>query len=181
MIEVFVRGNATDVKGLVEFGVEAQERFRFVEKPAPDGVAQADMKNRVQLYLTNEITNNPFLVDRTRGVKVATTQSEGISHYLGISREAYLLLCSMLGLTQWRVLALNPLLRPEDFVHVEPATCAFTQQPYIQHYALTLEHRYICPACRDFFRCLGAELEILALQTLLRTSRPSIDLWLKEF
>ena len=164
MIDVFIRGEAEIVNRLTAFGQGAQNRFRFVGEPA---------EGAVPLWVTGQLTNAVYRVDRTQGVIVSTADSDRIAIYLGMCREAYLLIGSVLGLTQWRALALNPLLQTEDFLHAEPCTCAFAKQPSFGGYALALENRYICPACCDFFRCVGTELEILTVQRLLASFAPA--------
>jgi hypothetical protein len=157
VVNVFVQGSASDVAGLLELGGRQQRRFRFTQAPSAGAV---------RLRLTDRVTDKLYYANGTR-VVLSTHQSAGIALYLGISRAAYLLMTSMIALTQWRVLTLNPLLRAEDFTHREPPTCAFAAQPSIPCHVLALEKRYICPACREFFCCLGAESEILALQQVM--------------
>lgn len=159
MMDVFVTGDVQAVSELLGASAGVLREFRFTDRP---------LRGAVPLCLATFLPHGLFRVQRDHGVVVSILESEGIARYLGLPRGAYLLLCSVLGLTQWRALALNPLLEPEDFAHDDPPHCVFATQPTLQHYALSFEKRFICPACRDFFRCLGAEGEILALQDLLR-------------
>lgn len=159
MTDVFVTGDVQAVSELLEASVSIGREFRFADHSFPGAVP---------LCLATFSPHGLFHVQRDQGVVISTQESQGIAGYLGLPRGTYLLLCSILGLTQWRTLALNPLIEPEDFAHSEPSYCVFAAQPTLQHYALSFEKRYICPTCRDFFHCLGAEGELLALQDLLR-------------
>ena len=160
MIDVLVIGDSGIVGKLIGVGNELQAQYRFTREPKPQAV---------RLVLSSFLTRGLFCVDRARGVTLSTHESEGIAYYLGVQRETYLLMCSLVGLTKWRALALNPLLNPEDFIHREPARCMFARQPTIQHYALAFEKPHICTGCRDFFQYLGVELEILALENLFES------------
>jgi hypothetical protein len=105
------------------------------------------------------------------GVAVSTWQSEGITRYAGIDRTNYFLLCGALGLLQYRALALNPLLQPDDFLHDSDNGCLFSTRPLKQEYALLLERPHICPGCVQFFDCLGCEPEVGALLDVLEFIR----------
>ncbi|HEO69896.1 MAG TPA: hypothetical protein ENN80_01435 [Candidatus Hydrogenedentes bacterium] len=153
-IPVFVQGNRSDIDDLFSArGLQA--RFWFQGAPLP-GAAPLRLVDRPGAAL--------FAVERETGGVVSTIESHGIARYLGLQRGAYLLLCSMLGLTQWRALILNPLLQPEDFAHDTPDVCPFARHACIQDYALTLERGCICRPCFAFFHCLGVEPELLALR-----------------
>jgi hypothetical protein len=124
-----------------------------------------------RLTVTSDSGPRLFSVDRERGVFVSTHQSEGICRYAGIERSAYFRLCALLGRVQWRALELNPLLVEEDFSHQVPSRCLFAPQQYKEDYALVLEDPQVCHGCMEFYHCLAAEAEILALQTMLSEIR----------
>ena len=72
------------------------------------------------------------------------------------------------GLTQWRTL-MNETLVVEDFAHTDPRECLFVQRPCKSDYALALERPSICPGCFEFYHCLGADAEIVALAEMLKS------------
>jgi hypothetical protein len=158
MIDVFVSGPPEEV-GLLLLGNGRQDRFRFLETPAPDAV---------KLTISPDPSACPFSVSRNQGVMTYTFQSDVICGYVQTSKDVYLLICSILGLIQWRVLSLNPLLIGEDFiVDEDPPGCLYAKRATIQEYALAFERPYVCYPCLEFFRCLGAERETLTLQEIL--------------
>ena len=89
------------------------------------------------------------------------------ARYAGISQSAYLILCGLLGISQWSVLNLNPLLRPEDLMHPQASNCLFVRPDGIQNFALLLEEPRVCRGCVDFYHCLGADSEVIALLDIL--------------
>ncbi|GMV91034.1 MAG: hypothetical protein AMXMBFR82_08120 [Candidatus Hydrogenedentota bacterium] len=124
-------------------------------------------KKPFRLFITDDGGSRLFQIDSERGVLVSTYQSDGICRYAGMDRNDYFRLCALLGKIQWTVLQLNPLLVEEDFSHVSPSPCVYAPRPFKQDFALTLENPQLCQGCIDFYRCLGAETEILALRMLL--------------
>jgi len=159
MTEVYVSGSPDDRVGVARLGNRVQSVYRFVESPS---------RGAVPVSLSATESTVLCRAGRRHGVSVSTWQAEGICLYAQIPREAYLLVCSMLGLLQWRALDLNPLLVWEDLlVHEEPPACLCAHRETVQEYALAFEHPYICRPCREFFRCLGLELEVLAFQDVL--------------
>ena len=118
-------------------------------------------------HFTEERITGLFRVDRDHGVFISTWQSRGIALYAGFSLDTYFLICALLGAAQWRVLESNPLLVSEDLIHSGDSRCLFTAQSCKQDYALLLEKPYVCRGCFEFFRCLGADSEMLALKRVL--------------
>lgn len=163
-MDVIVSGPAADVRLLVGCS-DRQRRFRFLEAGFPGAVP---------LRIADTPAERPFWASRTDGVSISTRESEGICGYAEISRESYLAVCAILGLVQWRALMLNELLIEEDFIaHEESPRCLFAARGTIQEYALAFEYPGLCDSCLDFYRCLGAEPEILALQEVLRREATS--------
>lgn len=109
-----------------------------------------------------------FEVNPHSGVTISTDQAAGISFFAGIPTIQYFRLCALLGLTQWRALNRNAMLVAEDLAHVEPEGCLFVQQPCKSDYALVLERPAICIGCFDFYHCLGADTEVVALAEMIR-------------
>ena len=160
MIDVSVQGEAIQAIALRRRSHGLQARFRFVDAPS-DGV--------VPLRFTARAMRRPFRADRGIGVTVTTAHSDGIAHYLGMHPETYLLMCGLLGLTQWRALELNPLLCADDLGHRAPAACVFATHAEPEQYVLAFEHRHICPGCVDFFHWLGADIEVRTVRTALES------------
>ena len=156
-LSVCVVGPELEIRKIPELGARAQTRYDFC-------------LSRDARSLTLQITSDkePALFSlRDTGVAVSAWQSEGIARYAGIDRAAYFLLCGALGLLQYRALALNPLLQPDDFLHAADCGCLFSTCHAKHEYALLLEQPHICGGCVQFFDCLGCEPEVGALLDLL--------------
>ena len=166
MIDVIVRAETGDAVNLALTARHLQTRFNF------KNYAFTDIHNSAQPGAALTITNVPlpalFSLDLDQGVTVSTFRSVGISQYLGLEVDTYLLTCSLLGLMQWRVLALNPLLRPEDFLQHESDFCLYSNRSSVQDYIPLLEEPAVCQGCRDFYHCLGADGELHVLDAMLR-------------
>ncbi len=124
----------------------------------------------VRLLLTDRRLPEPFRVYPDRGVVVSMWDSERVCKYTGISLEKYLLVASLLGLMQWRVLKRNPLLRLDDLHHPQNVRCVFANPQNVQEFALLLDPPVICPGCVDFYHCLGADSELIALRQAIAES-----------
>lgn len=166
-MEVFVSGRATDV-GLLVRNSGRQRRFRFRDTDEPGAV---------RLRITDAPAERPFWASRTDGVGISTRESEGICRYAGIGRDFYLTVCALLGLVQWRTLALNELLIDEDFIaHEDTPGCLFATRGTFREFALAFDYPDVCDSCLGFYRCLGAEPEIMALQEVLERALASVQL-----
>jgi len=126
--------------------------------------AKGTLAPTLRIYLTERAQEMPFLVDYIDEITITTRQSEGICLYTAMNFEDYLFLWSLMGLVQWRTLALNDLMRVEDFQHDTPTTCLFSKPGLFSEIALRLESPHVCEGCFDFYHCLGADLEVLALR-----------------
>lgn len=157
-IRVAIAGIGEYLAGLRELAEKLQSRFEFV-----DALEGGSVSARIKIQENRRM----YSVDRYEGVMVNTWQMNGVCQYTGLSPEAYLLVGIMLGLTQWRVLKLNPLIQSYDLGHSWPDTCLFSRPSLPQEVALMLENPTVCPGCRDFYRCLGAEEEILTVQRVM--------------
>ncbi len=149
-----------DLRRFCRFADQAQSRFRF----------QLGKTGGISLLFVADESHELFSVMRD-GITVSSGQSAGISRYAGIEHERFLLICTLLGLTAWRTLSLNPDLILEDLQHPESNACLFAPRAHRQDYALLFDRfdqPAICPGCIDFYRCLGVELEIDALLTVLK-------------
>jgi len=155
-----------------------QDRTVLTEKPGGSAIDQliVRVQNRVILgenepelpiFVTNFVSPRLYLASRARGVQISTWQSAGISGYAGLEPLSYLVICGLLGLAEWRCLIGNPLLIEEDFNHSQPSDCLFSSRPSKPEYAQLFEQPHICGSCFDFYCCLGAENEILALNAFL--------------
>lgn len=109
---------------------------------------------------------NPF-----SGVTISTDQAEGIALFASITPVQYLRVCAALGLVQWRALEQNDILFAEDLTHSVPSDCLFVQRTRKCDYALAFEQPCICYGCFEFYHCLGAEREIVAVAQLLHSLR----------
>lgn len=128
-------------------------------------------KNPPPLTITSCSIGGLFLVNPFSGVSVSTDQAEGIAHFAGVSVPQYLRVCAALGLVQWRALEQNDLLVADDFLHAAPSGCLFVPRVRKPDYALAFEQPCICHGCFEFYRCLGAEREIVVVTQLLQSLR----------
>ncbi len=161
MVTVLLEADSSDTRVLRAAAASLRHYVSFLEVPGQE-------VHDVVLAMDDSPAPALFRMDRRRGVVVSTWQSEGICLYAGIERGDYLLLCTLLGLTQWQALDINPILVAEDFEHPAPSRCLFSTLPVKQDYALLFEEPHVCPTCLQFYRCLGAEMSVMALQQALR-------------
>lgn len=138
---------------------------------ASDAPARTPSTAYVSIYVTECEGDIPFSVGRESGVTISTFQLGGIARFANVEEGIYLAICALLGLTQWRALALNPLLKVEDFDHPEDEHCLFRSKQPVHDYTLLLEAPRVCTGCRDFYHSLGADSEIIALDRLIRDIR----------
>lgn len=147
-----------DVAALCHRANQLQAQYQFVPAPAPGSIP---------LLLSSAMSNVPFEVDLFQGVTVYTWQSKGISAYAGLTEEEYIFCWALLGLIQWRTLLLNPLLRADDLLHGEPSRCLYSQQLFMEDYALVLEAPHVCNSCLRFYGALCPHAEIGVLNAFL--------------
>jgi hypothetical protein len=143
-----------------------QVRFTEVARPANPGPAP-------RLLLTARRLPEPFRVYPDRGVVVSTWDSAGVCRYTGLTIDNYLLIAGLLALSQWRVLWRNRLLQLDDLHHPKGVRCVFAGPHSVQEFALLLDPPAICPGCVNFYHCLGADSELIALRNVLAEVTPS--------
>ncbi len=167
MIDVLTKGCDSHVSELVGAGAQLQDRFRFVqacgEGRNTSRERHLDCSNHPQVFITDAQSGAPFRVHKDRGATVSTWAMGGLCHYAHVETKAYLLLCSLLGLLQWRALQLNPLLEEYDFIHRCDCPCLYQAIPHPEDFALLLENPRLCRSCVEFYNCLGVEPEVAAL------------------
>jgi hypothetical protein len=158
MIQVEVRGGFEDVTALLQCTPGPQRCYAFgVELPAD-----------VVLRLVSREGPAPYGVAADGTVVVCTWQSAGFSRYAGLGRGEYLLLLSMLGLTQWHALRHNPGLIPEDMVAQAACGCLFERRLLLEDFAVLMDVPHICAGCRSFYGQLCAPEAWRALETTLQ-------------
>lgn len=169
MVAVCLSGRDVELTRLTSLASGFRRHYRTVTvaRRVPDAEPTKNNENLVRLNITRQCMSTPYQVCPLRGVTLSMWQSEGISRYAGISQNAYMVLCGLLGMSQWSVLNTNPLLRPYDLIHPRNANCLFAQPGGIENFALLLENPQICGGCVDFYHCLGADGEVIALQDTL--------------
>lgn len=173
-ISVIVDSDWSHFNELCEGAKIVQDRYRFVHRVSVSKSVWTRRQHREEvahLEITTEPLGALFTIQSNRGLRISTWRSAGIAHYAGLRPESYLVLCSLLALTQWRALVLNPLLCPEDFIHEPDIQCLFTTQGPTLDPALALEKQTICPGCRSFYHCLGTDEEIRALDSAIRYAK----------
>lgn len=178
MVELRLSSSDVDVASLTAIAKGFRRYFPSVAVASKEyyPTPEKNNKNGLNLNITRQIMPAPYTVCKRRGVTLSMWQSEGICRYAGISQNAYLILCGLLGMSQWSVLNLNPLLRLEDLMHPKESKCLFVRPDGIQGFALFLEEPRVCRGCVDFYHCLGADREVIALlDTLAAIDRASDD------
>lgn len=128
----------------------------------------------VRLLLTDRRLPEPFRVYPDRGVVVSTWDSDSVCKYTGMTLDHYFLIASLLALSKWRVLKQNRLLRPDDLQHPQDVRCVFADTGSVQEFALLLDPPAICPGCVDFYHCLGADTELIALRQAITESARAV-------
>ncbi len=166
VMNVHVSGSPEDTLALMRVVRLHEINFAFCDEIGP-GVTPIHISD-----FTNGVLAS---VDRSRGILISTYQRDGICTYTGLDHGSYLLLCALLGVTQWRTLALNPLLVAEDFHHGPPCKCLFSHQPCKEDFALLLEDPEVCMSCLEFYRCLGVERDVDALTGYIRSFRTALS------
>ena len=174
MFEICVTAAGEDVAQLPSVASGLRRFFRDVtvsQAPNPQPTRHLE-HSPVPLFVTSRcLAQGPYDVDIERGVTVSTWNIEGICRYARIEPCTYLLLCSLLGISQWHVLKTNPLLRLEDLRHPPAAHCLYAKSQCIKDYILILEDPTVCRGCVEFYHCLGADLEVIALNETLNSIR----------
>ena len=173
-ISVVIDADLNHFNELNDYAAAAQDRFHFVRRVAAHDTGEdEDPRNEEVAYL--EITTEPlgalFVVKPNHRLRISTWRREGITLYAELRPGSYLVLCSLLALTQWRALALNPLLRPEDFIHIPDIQCLFSSHKNTLDPVLAMEKLQFCPGCRTFYHCLGVDEELRALDSAIRHAR----------
>ena len=161
MISVSLQGESGEVLSVIEVAQNVQRAYRFMTA-APVGA--------VLVRLNDQEGGRAFSFGRARGVAISTWQSEGISAYVGLPHAQYLLTLSVLGAIQWRALALNALLTPEDFLHRRSCGCLFERKLMIEESALLFEHPKVCRNCLQFYSFLCPAEEIQGLQDVVQST-----------
>ncbi len=159
MVHVGITGVLSDRTRILEWAHALPQDRLWFEPHTED--------SDVHIEIVSDRGSELFMLAPDKGVHVSDWQSQGICLYSGIEPEVYLLLYSMLGLIQWWALEPNPHLIPEDFFHPAGPNSLLARQEYKQDYALILESPSVCSGCLEFYRCLGAELEVHALQCVI--------------
>jgi len=165
MIDAFLTATAIDYVRLAEIARALEKHIRLVSPR--NGVINSEAARPVRLHFTSNRMAEPIVVDAQRGVAVSTWDIEGVCKYAGIDENEYLLLCSLVGIGHWRVLDLNPLLRIEDLRHPTGVHCVYVEPHQVNDFALLLDGPAICRGCSDFYHCLGADNELLALRDVV--------------
>lgn len=137
-----------------------KDRFTVITPPLVRG-------RTPRLLLTERRLPEPFRVYPDRGVVVSTWESAEVCQYTGIAIDSYLLIAGLLALSQWRVLWRNRLLQLDDLHHPKGVRCVFAGPHSVQEFALLLDPPVICPGCVDFYHCLGADSELVALRNVI--------------
>jgi len=160
MIDVCLAASTRGQYHSVRIARLLQDRFTAVAGPLDQG-------RTPRLLLTERRLPEPFRVYPDRGVVVSTWDSAGVCQYTGIAIDNYLLIAGLLALSQWRVLWRNRLLQLDDLHHPKDVRCVFAGPHSVQEFALLLDPPVICPGCVDFYHCLGADSELIALRNVI--------------
>lgn len=158
MVQVEVQGTSEDTAALLQCTPGPQHKYEFGTKPNAD----------IVLRLVSREGPAPYGVSADGSVVVCTWQSAGFSRYAGLGRGQYLLLLSLLGLTQWHALRRNPGLIPEDLVAHAACGCIFERRPLLEDFAVLLDVPHVCKGCKSFYEQLCSKEAWLALEQTLQ-------------
>jgi hypothetical protein len=179
MLDVLTTGCDAHLSELVGAGEQLQDRFRFIQACSEGRHSSRerhlDCSNHPQVLISDAQSGAPFHVRKDRGAMVSTWAMGGQCQYAQVETGAYLLLCSLLGLVQWRALQLNPLLEEYDFIHRCDCPCLYRAIPHPEDFALLLEDPHLCRNCVAFYNCLGVEPEVAALAGVSHRIRTMAD------
>ena len=162
MFIVPVDGKYQMVASMSECASRAQSRLRFL--PASEA---PDLDDGPRVWLTDTPLGAPYEVGADRSIRVSSRDSDRISRYARSEEGAYLLLCAMLALPQWRALSECGQMIPEDFIHPEGSDCLFSRCAD-GGFPLLLDEPTVCPECVQFYLALGAEQEVVELLNVVR-------------
>lgn len=170
MIDVCLAASTRGQHNSENIARRLKERFSAVARPLDHGCAP-------RFLLTERRLPEPFRVYPDRGVVVSTWDSAKVCQYTGIAIDNYLLIASLLALSQWRVLSRNRLLQLDDLHHPNGVRCVFAGPHSVQEFALLLDPPVICRGCVGFYHCLGADPELIALRNVIAevTKSPQTD------
>jgi len=164
-MDVWLRESSIEQRKVLELAHALGRHFRVRQRPVRATHSTESARVRpVPLEITDKPLPGPYAAHPDVGVRVSTEGSTGLAYYAGIDEATYLLLCSLLGIAQYRVMWANPLLRPEDFRHPPHPLCLFGDIEAIHGFARLLEAPQVCGGCTAFYHCLGADTELIALR-----------------
>ncbi|MEX2015938.1 MAG: hypothetical protein WD873_04805 [Candidatus Hydrogenedentales bacterium] len=162
MVGVICEG-LTPRSPLASWAQSLQSRFRIEDTAAAPGSIRVRYSDRYEdapwrLYPSENL------------VVVSSWRSDQLARFAGRQTREYLLLTGVLALTQFRTLILNPLLKPVDFIHRCEKPCLFAHEPEqpLERFLLAADRLEVCHGCGQFYCCLGAEPEWVAVRQVLR-------------
>ena len=145
--------------------VDAAHASRFLAQVQCHVSGAAPMA-KVPLRITNDVSPPIHCQPREGHPRVPLAKRRHL-RYAGISADACLAVCALLGLAEWRSLMDNDLIIEEDFHHSEPSKCLFGARSSKPSHASIFDRPQVCKACVEFYTCLSAGLEMAALDLLL--------------
>lgn len=169
MIDAYLTATAIDYVQLAEIAQALERHIRVV---SPRDVARSSDPPPVRLHFTANRLPEPIVVDTKWGVGISLWDIDGVCRYAGIDQSDYLLICALVGVSHWRVLQSNPILKPEDLRHPDGVHCVYTDARQASDFALLLESPTVCQGCVDFYHCLGADAELIAMREVLGEIAP---------
>lgn len=166
MIDVFVNGISEERRAFVSYANANQRVYGFTNEPGAAYEVVLSSVQHSQLF---------HLANRDK-VFVSTWNVDGICLYAQCRQLDYYLIASLLGLTQLRALNSCTLI-PEDFIHLDPKGCLFSQHAARPDLAVKMQEPHVCSGCIAFYRCLGVERELDAvLEAITRiANRPPVN------
>lgn len=132
----------------------------------------------LHVVLTGDPGDAPFRVYSPSLIVLSTHQLEGHARYTGLGQVGHLLLYLHLALMQRTALIENPLLIAEDLIHPDGVLCLLNHPGSVEEYALCLEKLDLCPGCREFYKCVSCENELISLskyRNLLKSGSGSAE------
>ena len=161
MIGVVCEGLAPQ-SSLAQWVQSIQNRFQLQAQPTTP--------YDIRLKYADDLDDAPWCLRPTENlVVVSSWRCSDLARYAGRTTREYLLLTGMLALTQFRAIALNPALKPVDFIHRCEESCLFVYEPgrALERFLLATDQLRLCRGCAAFYHCLGVDPEWFALNHIL--------------
>lgn len=119
------------------------------------------------IILLDALRSAPYRVKRSR-IVLSSHRIDAIARSVGLDAATYLRTFGLVAYTKWRAVALNPRLHDVDLFHSALVGCLFECPDSFDEYLYRVNRPFICGACENLYRVMGAELDLAELRGCLR-------------